>query len=82
MGGILGGGPSIPAPDPELAKQRAEEKARLEKEKADEARRQADEQRKKDANLKGARSLQDEEISGFGGFRSMGGTNKAGSIRN
>jgi len=80
MGGLFGGTPT-PTVDPELEKARAEEKARLEKEKADEAKRQADEERKKKANLKGARSLQDEEISGFGGFRSMGNTNKAGSIR-
>ena len=81
MGGLFGGSPK-PTVDPELEKARADEKARLEKEKADRARAEADEQRKKDANLKGARSLQDEEISGFGGFRSMGDTNKAGSIRN
>ena len=81
MGGLFGGTPT-PTVDPELEKARAEEKARLEKEKADEAKRQADEERKKQANLKGARSLQDEEITGFGGFRSMGDTNKAGSIRN
>ena len=81
MGGLFGSAPT-PTVDPELEKARAEEKARLEKEKADEAKRQADEERKKQANLKGARSLQDEEITGFGGFRSMGDTNKAGSIRN
>ena len=80
MGGLFGGG--TPTTDPALEEARAEEKARLEKEKADADKRAKDEQRKKDANLKGARALQDEEISGFGGFRSMGNTNKAGSIRN
>lgn len=81
MGGLFGGAPK-PTVDPELEKARAEEKARLEKEKAERERLAADEERKKQANLKGARSLQDEEITGFGGFRSMGDTNKAGSIRN
>ena len=81
MGGLFGGRPSTPAPDPELERQRAEEKARLEKEKADEAKRQADEERKRKANLKGARSLQDEEVSGFGGFRQMGRSKQSGSIR-
>ena len=80
MGGLFGGAPK-PTVDPELEKARAEEKARLEKEKADEAKRQADEERKRKANLKGARSLQDEEISGFGGFRQMGRSKQSGSIR-
>ena len=61
--------PSPPGPDPELVKQREAEQQRLaeEKEKADS--RAADVERKKRANLLGARSLQDEEIEGFGGYR-------------
>ena len=79
MGGLFGGGPSTPAPDPELEKQRAEEKARLEKEKAEDERRAKDMERKRKANLIGSRSLQDEELKGFGGYRQMGKT--SGSIR-
>ena len=50
----------------ELAK--AEEE-RLAKSKAEQERRQADMERKQRQNLLGARSLQDEEIEGFGGYR-------------
>lgn len=78
MGGLFGGTPQSTV-DPELEAQRAEEKARLEKEKEDAAKREADAERKKRANLVGSRSLQDEELKGFGGYRQMGKT--SGSIR-
>jgi len=74
--------PRIPGPDPELVKQREAEKARLEKEQEAADARAADEERKRRANLVGTRSLQDEEIRGFGGFRNMGESQpKSGSIR-
>lgn len=69
MGSILSG-PKKPSVDPELAKEREAEKERLEKERVADERRKADEDRKRRANLIGARSLQDEEIRGFGGYRS------------
>ena len=62
-------GPSIPPPDPELAKQRKAEEERVAKQKADDERRAADMERKKRANLLGSRSLQDEELEGFTGYR-------------
>ena len=80
MGSILSG-PSAPAPDPELVKAREEEKLRLEKEQADTEARAKDRERKQRANLLGSRSLQDEDVRGFGGFRSMGSTKPSGSIR-
>lgn len=61
--------PSPPGPDPELVKQREAEEARLAKDKEETERRAADMERKKRANLLGARSLQDEDIEGFGGYR-------------
>lgn len=61
--------PRAPGPDPELVKQREAEEKRLAEEKAAADRRAADMERKKRANLLGARSLQDEEIEGFGGYR-------------
>ena len=61
--------PSPPPPDPELAKQRKAEEERLAKQKAENERRQADMERKQRQNLLGARSLQDEELEGFGGYR-------------
>ena len=61
--------PSLPGPDPELKKQREAEQARLDEKKKQDERRAADMERKKRANLLGTRSLQDEEIEGFGGYR-------------
>lgn len=61
--------PSPPGPDPELVKQREAEEARLAKDKEETERRAADMERKKRANLLGTRSLQDEDIEGFGGYR-------------
>ena len=61
--------PRAPGPDPELVKQREAEEARLKKEKEAEELRAADLDRKKRANLIGQRSLQDEDIEGFTGFR-------------
>lgn len=78
MGGLFGGTPKSTV-DPELEEQRAKEKARLEQEKKDREAKKADDARKKRQNLVGARSLQDEELKGFGGYRQMGKT--SGSIR-
>ena len=61
--------PRAPGPDPELVKQREAEQKRLADEKAETERRAADMERKKRANLLGTRSLQDEDIEGFGGYR-------------
>jgi len=61
--------PSPPGPDPELVKQREAEQARLDEQKKADERRAADMERKKRANLLGARSLQDEDVEGFTGFR-------------
>lgn len=61
--------PSVPGPDPELKKQREAEQARLDEQKKKDESRAADMERKKRANLLGTRSLQDEDIEGFGGYR-------------
>jgi|DEB0MinimDraft_10_1074344.scaffolds.fasta_scaffold03010_8 hypothetical protein len=61
--------PSTPGPDPALEKARLEEESRLEAEKKAEARRKAESERKRRANLVGQRSLQEEDIVGFQGFR-------------
>lgn len=73
MGSMLAT-PSAPAVDPELKKQREAEKERLKKEQEDSEARRMERERKQRANLLGARSLQSEDIQGFGGFRSMGST--------
>jgi len=52
-----------------LVKQREAEQKRLAEEKAESERRAADMERKKRANLLGTRSLQDEELEGFTGYR-------------
>tara|TARA_R100001510_G_C7618170_1_gene179754 strand:+ start:803 stop:991 length:189 start_codon:yes stop_codon:yes gene_type:complete len=52
-----------------LVKKREAEEKRLAGEKAEAERRAADMERKKRANLLGTRSLQDEELEGFGGYR-------------
>ena len=75
----MGFGSSAPPPDPELEKQKAEEKARLEKERAEEAARKAERDRVRRSNLVGQRSTQDTEIEGFVGYRRMG--KPSGSIR-
>ena len=61
--------PKPPPPDPELVKAREAEQKRLAEEKAEAERRAADMERKQRANLLGTRSLQDEELEGFGGYR-------------
>ena len=68
------------------AEQIAAEKAAKEqakKDKGDAERRAIDDERKKRLNLLGARSLQDEELEGFTGFRRNMGTtpSKGKSIR-
>ena len=58
-------------------------KEQAEKDKADAERRAEDQERKKRSNLLGSRSLQDEELEGFTGFRRNMGTtpSKGKSIR-
>ena len=58
-------------------------KEQAEKDKADAKSRAIDDERKKRLNLLGARSLQDEELQGFTGFRRNMGTtpSKGKSIR-
>ena len=58
-------------------------KEQAEKDKLEAERRTEDQERKKRANLLGARSLQDEELQGFTGFRRNMGTtpSKGKSIR-
>lgn len=75
----MGFGSSTPPPDPELEQQKAEEKARLEKERAEEAARKAERDRVRRSNLVGQRSLQSEEMQTFTGYRQMG--KQSGSIR-
>lgn len=79
--GSLFAAPSIPAPDPAIAEAKAAEKARQEQAEKDADARAKELERKKRANLLGSRSLQDEEVRGFGGFRSMGSSKPSGSIR-
>ena len=61
--------PSMPAVSPELAEARKTEEARVEKEKAALLAKEEDTERKRRSNLLGQRSLQSEDIAGFGGFR-------------
>lgn len=75
----MGFGSSTPPPDPELEKQKAEEKARLEKERAEEEARKAERDRVRRSNLVGQRSTQATDIEGFVGYRRMG--KPSGSIR-
>lgn len=70
--GSLFSGPSVPGPDPELVRQREEAEAQAKAEKAEQERLAADLERKKRANLLGKKSLQNEEMEGFTGFRTMG----------
>lgn len=75
----MGFGGSSPKPDPELEEQRAAEKARIAEEKAAEEARKKEADRVRTANLYGQKSLQDEEMQGFTGYRRMG--KPSGSIR-
>ena len=68
--GFFGGG--TPPPDPELEKMKAEERAKAEREKKEEEARKKEADRVRRNNLVGQRSLQDEGIEGFSGFRRMG----------
>lgn len=71
MGSLLSG-PSIPGPDPELVKQRKEAEEAAKAEAAEQERLAREMERKKRANLLGAKSLQSEEMEGFTGFKKMG----------
>lgn len=70
--------PSVPGESQETKDLKEAEKARLAKEEELDEARKRDTERKRKANLLGTRSLQDEEISGFSGYRRKMG---AGSIR-
>jgi len=76
MGSIFSG-PKMPGKSEEQIAAEKAAKEQAERDKADEARRQEDFARKQRANLLGQRSLQDEDISGFGGFRKMGTNQKS-----
>lgn len=81
MGSLLSG-PKMPGKSEEQLAAEKAAKEQAEKDKTAEEARQADFARKQRANLLGQRSLQDEDISGFGGFRKMGTTQSQGkSIR-
>ncbi len=65
--------------DPELEKQREAEKQRLAAEQAEFESKRIDRNRKIAGNLLGSKSLQDEDMQGFTGFRrkNMGGNDYA-----
>ena len=80
--GSLFSKPKMPEKSEEQLATEKAAKEQAEKDKADAERRAADQERKQRKNLLGARSLQDEEMQGFGGFRRMGTTpSKGKSIR-
>ena len=71
--------PSVPSESEESKRLREEEEARIKKEKQDAEDRRKREEDIRRRNLYGSRSLQDEEVEGFTGFRRKMGS---GSIRN
>ena len=68
--------PPKPQPDPELQKQREAERQRLAAEEAELESQRLDRNRKIAGNLLGSKSLQDEDMQGFVGYRrkNMGGS--------
>ena len=66
--------PSMPGPDPEAQRLKEEERQRQAAEREAIEKRRQDLNRKVANNLIGSRSLQDEDIEGFGGYhrRNMG----------
>lgn len=64
--------PKAPGPDPELVKQREEAEAKAKAEAAEQKALKEEQERKERQNLIGRRSLQDEEMEGFTGFKTMG----------
>lgn len=79
MGSMFGS--SKPSVDPELEKARKEEAERLRLEKEADERETQRKERMKRANLLGTRSLQEESVTGFRGYRQMGSQKPSGSIR-
>ena len=75
--------PKMPQKSEEQIAAEKAAKEQAEKDKADAKSRAIDDERKKRLNLLGARSLQDEELEGFTGFRRNMGTtpSKGKSIR-
>ena len=67
--GSLFSKPKMPQKSEEQLAAEKAAKEQAEKDKADAERRAADEERKRRRNLVGVRSLQSEEMEGFGGFR-------------
>lgn len=61
--------PSMPGPDPEAQRLKEEERQRQAAEREAIEKRRQDFNRKVANNLIGSRSLQDEDIEGFGGYR-------------
>ncbi len=84
--GSLFSKPKTPQKSEEQVAAEKAEQERLAKSEADEESRQADQERKRQSNLLGRRSLQDEGVEGFVGYRrkQMGGSKPqtSGSIRN
>lgn len=84
--GSLFSSPKTPEKSEEQVAAEKAEQERLAKSEADEILRKADAQRKREANLVGRRSLQGEDVEGFGGYRrkQMGAAKPqtSGSIRN
>ena len=70
--GSLFSKPKMPQKSEEQIAAEKAAKEQAEKDKLAAEAREADLARKQRANLLGSRSLQDEDISGFGGFRKMG----------
>lgn len=85
MGSLFSSPKATGKSEEQVAAEKAEQE-RLAKSEADEKSRQADQERKRKANLLGRRSLQDEGVEGFVGYRrkQMGGSKPqtSGSIRN
>ncbi len=61
--------PSAPPPDPALEAQKKAEQERLAREKQMQEDQRLDRERKIKSNLFGAKSLQGEDMEGFGGYR-------------
>ena len=84
--GSLFSSPKTPKKSEEQIAAEKAEQERLAKSEADEESRQADQERKRKSNLVGRRSLQGEDVEGFGGYRrkQMGAAKPqtSGSIRN
>ena len=68
--------PKTPAPDPALEKARLDQEALNRQEAAENETMRLEKNRKVAANLIGQKSLQDEDLEGFGGYRRPAYTKK------